>query len=497
MIFSQDLEMQVLGGILNTPEFFMDNQQLIGNMDFYFPINQTIFGVMSRAIHQKEPIDKIILINKMNNLKMAFEDGVEISSYVDTVSSFKPSSKIFKKTLKELKLLTMRRVYAETGKKITQKMMKAGDMDFEKIQGFVDENLNKSTSSFMNEDDTIDLFSGMYDLIEERGNNPVEEIGFKTPFPEFNKSFGGCKIGDVYVWCARPGSGKSTLLNNMAFSMSNLGDTKIPALIIDTEMGQEDAVDVKFRLAASISGINPWYFTTGNWRKDPEMVKIVRSSNFKSDLNSYKLYYEFIPNANKAALLSTIKRWYYTKVGRGNPCIVVYDYIKFSGGDGGDGQDKEFQAIGEKVNALKELMGKEVRGPLLTAVQMNRQGETRSKNRSDDSSAIAISDRILWFATYVGIFRKKDINEIAEEGKEFGTHKMITLKTRFQGQQGYDEYVKTHTGEIKYNFANYNVKNFKVSEVCSAEKMYSTLDTKPKEKDKGRNESESDGSSVL
>ena len=161
-------------------------------------------------------------------------------------------------------------------------------------------------------------------------------------------------------------------------------------------------------------------------------------------------------------ICSIIRRWYYSQVGRGNNCVVVYDYIKLPGEK--DLNKKEYELIGEKVNSLKELT-LELDIPLLTACQLNRSAE----NGVDDSSAIAQSDRLQWFASFVAIFRRKSAEEIAEEGQEYGTHKLIHLATRFQGRdaQGHHDLVRVAEGNrFKYvpNFINYNIENFRVSE---------------------------------
>ena len=54
----------------------------------------------------------------------------------------------------------------------------------------------------------------------------------------------------------------------------------------------------------------------------------------------------------------------------------------------------------------------EVNAPMLTAMQLNRSAEGR--NRVDDSSAISLSDRLQWFAAFVGIFRQKDEEELMQ-----------------------------------------------------------------------------------
>jgi hypothetical protein len=129
--------------------------------------------------------------------------------------------------------------------------------------------------------------------------------------------------------------------------------------------------------------------------------------------------------------------------------------------------------MGAMINRLKRL-AEELDCVILTAIQLNRTGEGRGRNEQvDDSSAIAISDRLQWLAAFVGIFRRKTIDEINRDGTRFGTHKLIPLKTRFQGRDaaGHLDLVRRmdEEGEMRWiaNFLNFSVTNFDVSEMGS------------------------------
>jgi hypothetical protein len=106
-------------------------------------------------------------------------------------------------------------------------------------------------------------------------------------------------------------------------------------------------------------------------------------------------------------------------------------------------------------------------------MQLNRTGENFNRNASavvDDSSAISLSDRLQWFASFVAIFRRKTLDELALDGQQFGTHKLIPTKTRFQGREaaGHQDLVRRldATGKETWaqNYLNYNVQNFKIEE---------------------------------
>ena len=212
----------------------------------------------------------------------------------------------------------------------------------------------------------------------------------------------------------------------------------------------------------SITGIPVWHLETGNWKKNIQLYNKFQETKDQIKIIQNQVDHLQVSGKPIEEVISIVKRWYFSKVGRGNPCVVIYDYIKLTGES--DKNKQEYQLIGEKVNALKEL-SLELNIPILTACQLNRSAE----NGVDDSSAISQSDRLQWFASFVAIFRRKTVEEIAEDGQEFGSHKMIPLATRFQGResQGHHDLVRIQEGRsVRYqpNFISFNISNFNVEE---------------------------------
>jgi len=308
------------------------------------------------------------------------------------------------------------------------------------------------------------MYEDLLALAEERGNNPKEEIGFATPYPEFNRLYGGFRRRNLYVFASRAKSGKSTLLNAFASEMSK--SHKMKVLYLDTEMSTEET---QFRAIAAKTGVPLWYIETGNWRKDESMIKKVRT-HLKDIAVNYQVTHRFIGNKKIEEIMSMARRWYLREVGRGNSCMICFDYIKAI--DKLSGNQQEYQLMGEKVDNLKKL-AEELDCPIITAVQNNRSGITTNKDVSeivDDESSIGISDRITWYATYVGLFRRRVAEEVVLDTPESGTHKLIELVARFQGKDaaGHQDLIKRTfpDGKVKYvkNFINFEVKNFNVEE---------------------------------
>lgn len=476
MLYSQELEKLVLAGILKFPNSFHETSGFIEEGDFAHDINRIVFSVLRNAIHRNEPVDKTLIAQKILNLGASFKDEISPFDYLDALSMTPVTVKTMVSALKDLKVFTRRRQFVEVAEQIRKKMIKGKDMSYEEVNRWVDATFYEKMNSFYSASDAVDLFETMYDRAEELAMNPKEELGFATPYPTFNEMYGGFQVGEVYVFCSRPKQGKTSWLNATAIQMSNVIH-KLPCLILDTEM-QEDMIGD--RVLASMTDIPLWHLRTGNWGKYAEYQEAFKKEKARQAKDKYQIYHKYVMNMPIEEVIQVIKRWYYTKVGRGNPCIVVYDYIKMTGESLSD-HNKEYQVIGEKINKLKELVGKEVNAPLITAMQLNRSGENKKGKQNDDSTAISLSDRALWFASYVGIFRRKTLEELSEYGTQFGSHTLIHIESRWQGRsgKGHMDSVKDHNGNIVSNFTNFDVDNFKVQERGSAEDMFKKLSFTP------------------
>lgn len=464
-IFSNKIERHVISGLLKFPDVFCEVDGFITEQDFYNDVHYTIFSVIKSTIHKNERIDKVLIAEKIKNLGVSFKDDINIFDYIENLSASQITKEALVKAAQELLKYRVRRELNATANKIVEEAKTCGEKSVEEIIASCDSIYNEKISAYSNAEKPEKITDNLLDLIEERGNSPQDDSGIMTPYPEFNRMYGGLRVGQIYAIASRPGEGKTTWINDLCFKASI--KNKIKVLILDTEMV---TTEIKFRMASAITGVPVWYLETGNWRKNPEMFKKVREAPLLKENKDY--YHMHVGNKSIDEICSMIKRFYYNTIGRGNQWIIAYDYIKLTGEKVGQNW-AEYQAIGEKINKLKQI-SVETSAVLVTAMQLNRSGESRNKssdNVTDDSSAISTSDRLQWFAAFTGIFRRKTLDEIALDGEEFGTHKLIPLKTRFQGKDspGHQDFLKrpiSKTGESKYamNYLNFNISNFNIEE---------------------------------
>lgn len=464
-LFSIQVEKHVLGGLIQNPEVLADIDGFVTEQAFYARPHDVIYSCIRSSVLNHEKIDKVLLAQKIKNLGISFKEDIDIFGYIESISFAPIRRDATIKAARELVKLKALRDVVATCDEIKTHVDKSANQDLDKTVVEIDKIYGDRINTFSLEDEEPkNMFADLLDLAEERGNNPISEIGFSTPWPEFNRIYGGLRNKNLYVVAARAKAGKSTLLNEFASGISKMH--KIPVLYLDTEMSTEET---QFRAAAAHSGVPMWYIETGQWRKNAEYVKKIRES-LKDLGKDIDVTHKYVGNMDINQIASLCRRWYLRKVGRGNKCLIIFDYIKIVGND--EKTRKEYQEMGDKVDLLKKL-AQELDLPILTACQNNREGVVGVRDASeiiDDERSIGISDRVTQFASVVWIFRRRVPDEVILDTPESGTHKLIEIVARHQGKDasGHQDLLRRTfpDGKTKYvkNFINFEIVNFKVEE---------------------------------
>jgi replicative DNA helicase len=475
MIYSYDLETQLLAGLIKYPERYADVASFVTEKDFWSEsskINRTIFCVLRQAIDNGEKIDDVVISQRVKNFGVTFEDNINPSDYIESLSLKKLSPESIISVAKELKKYTIRREIAMCGAEINKKMKSISpSSDYSVIIECADKLYNDQINLYeTGADQPENIFDEMEALVEERGNNPVTEFGFAGPHPKTQDMYGSLlRPGNITVIVARSGVGKTQFCLDFTTKVSE--QYEVPVLHFDNgEMSKEELI---FRQCAAMSKVPMYLLESGNWRKaGAEIVDNVRSV-WKTINKRYKhLYYYNVGGMSVDAQISVLKRFYYSKIGRGNPMIFSFDYIKTTSENGGN--KTEWQLVGEMVDKYKRCIQRDIvsdKGPcisMMTSVQSNRAGIVTNKNSSnitDDESIVSLSDRITQFASHLFILRQKTSDELQNE-VGFGTHKFINIKARHLGKDiaGAINPVKLADGTLKKNFVNLEIANFCVSE---------------------------------
>lgn len=475
MIHSLDYEQHLLAGLIKYPNLYVEVAPFISEQDFFDEsslVNKTIFCVLKQALETGETLDEVILTQRVNSLGISFEDNLNIGDYVKALSMRKISEGSVVKTAKELKKISVRRGIYDASITVAKKMKSIPDStSYDEIINNADQIYNDQINAYQEGTDSPEnIFDEMEQMIEERGNNPIDDFGPAGPHARLNDLYGSLlRPGNITVIVARSGVGKTNFCMDFSIKVSSANDN-LPVLHFDNgEMSKEE---LTMRQCAALSGVPLHLLETGKWRQaGDEVINKVRAVWPK--VKNLKFYYYNVAGLSVDSMLNIIKRFYYAKVGRGNNMIFSFDYIKTTSEKFSN--KSEWQVVGEMVDKFKATVQKEIcfdGAPviaMITSVQSNRYGITTNRNADsvvDDESIVSLSDRITQFSSHLFSLRKKTLDELDSEPAGFGTHKLICFKHRHLGPDVYRalQPVELPDGTTKQNYINLEIENFGITE---------------------------------
>jgi len=473
MIFSLEIEQQFLATLLQHPDNYASIADFINHKDFYnekSKVNQTTFSIISQILEKGEELDPSVVIDRINKLGVSFDENLSVFDYIHSLGMRKTSHKALISLSKELKKYSIRRDIYGAARNVAQSMKEINaDASYSEIVNTADEVFNKKINFYESgENIPVNIMAEMSDMVEDRGNNPIEEFGLKGPYPKTHDIYGSLvRPGNIMVVVARSGVGKTTLCMDLSTKLAMMHG--VPILHFDNgEMSKEELI---MRQCSALSGVSMHLLETGKWRKDSrETIEKVRAVwDIVKDL---KFYYYGVGGMDVEEMITVLKRFYYSTVGRGNQMVFSFDYIKPH--RGGNHMMATHEKIGFMMDAFKNCIKEEILHegqpiiPMVTSVQSNRYGITHNRtadNIVDDESIVSLSDHITQYCSHLFILRKKIMEELAEEGELFGTHKLICIKPRHLGRDVAGHLEPVLVGDrLRNNFINLDIKGFNVQE---------------------------------
>lgn len=482
MIKNLELEKKVLSGLLQHQDLWEQAANLLTEDDFYAvdtQVHVSIFKLIRAALNNAEILDETILIGRLLALGTSFADNIDLPEYIRSLAYHKVTVGVFLASVKEIKKTTLRRkIYDSTLK--MQTYVKKVDMStpYVKMLEGADKIHNDTIQDFEGGENTIvDLSQKAESLIEGIANNPPKEIGIMSPYPTINKIYGSMfRGGNITCIGARAKVGKTTIILDCALKTSY--SAGVPILHFDNgEMSEDELI---FRMVSGMSGIPQYMLEDGSWRHrsygemSVEMV-IDKVRSVWSKIQKTKVLYENVAGLTSEEMCSLLKRRYYSEVGRGNPMIFSFDYLKSDFNNLGSGDNWAF--VGKTLHDMKQTISKDLKFDgkptvaMLTSVQLNRLGITTNRNaqtvqETESESAIGLSDHIIQFVSHFFLLRKKTIDERGMWGERFGTHNLINLAARHLGEDMWAHLnpIEVPNEQARQNFINMEFSNFNVED---------------------------------
>lgn len=456
-----EIERACLAGFLKWPKNISDYLGLLSPSHFYNRIHAAIYSAITNLFKEIGNVDQIMVAEKLSAIGLTRFEDLNILDYIESLSYMNVKEEVIGQYVANiLKYNYARKV--DTALDTSKKELRSNiDQPLGSLVNIVDRTLEEAgTENIADEDKPIDVFTTMPYRLIEWAENP-KPMFLKTPFDVFTKMYGGFSFGDLYVIAAGPKVGKSTMVNYFAYEVAGLPENNCLALVLDTELETDRIIA---RNLSSLSGVNEYKIKTGKFLNNISDKNKVFSALNSLEKYQGKVHHKYVANKSIDEVISIARRWYAQNVKNGENVLIVYDYLKSTQENIGSAF-QSFELLGMKTDKLKKLASELPRTACLTAVQTNRQNQA------------AMSSQIEWFCSNMYRLEKKSPEEITASGKDFGTHKLIEVRARVQGEEaaGADNYIlkKTAEGnEYVENYINFKIENFKVTECGTALDMY-------------------------
>lgn len=420
-------ERAVLAGICQFGgKVYTEISDILNKNCFSSTDNQILFHCVSNILSTSDVVDISSILSEGTSLGYAdLLTKKDMADYIKSIFLFSVNHENVRKNSVILRKLQFARDGQDTAKNIWLDLGSVTGTEpigelMSRIEGPI---LSMDFGADSGEDSTkklSDYGDEIFSQLEKMDGKPV---GIPSPWIRYNQAIGGGRRpGYIYLTCARSKQGKSQL--GIADALFVAEQCNINVLILDSEMS---SIDFTTRIWANLANVPTNSIEDGSFALNSfTRAKVLDA---KERVSKMPLHYRKIAGKPFDEILSIIRKWVIQDVGLVNgvakPCLLIYDYFKLM--DSGDLENmQEYQALGFQINSLSIFLSK-YKIACSAFIQANRQGVD-----NDTSAIISQSDRLLWLCASFAILKKKTQDEIAVDGAENGSAKLIvTSEQRF------------------------------------------------------------------
>lgn len=460
---SRELESHCLAGLIKHPDILPEIDNFVSDDCFYCgetSEHKIIFSITKKLILDNKKFDNVLIAQKISELNINLGD-LSPFDYLEAITQFDINKEACIENFKELaKLKYLRDEYLQA-EKVKKSIVSNRSKPVLEIISEIDKLKNEKTAQiFQNKEEFTGLFSDIEDYIEGIADNPPKEDGILYgPFNSINELYGPLhQPGNIVVIAARSGVGKTAF--SFFYNTYIAEKYNLPCLHIDFNEMSPTELQMRAICMFTKGKVPLWALMHGKWRQNPDWLKLVRE--VWPRVKKIKYDYFQCGGLDSKGIISAIRRFSYNKVGRGNPFIVNFDYVKpLKEGD------SEYKTMGHFMDDIKRLIQNEINVPFWCSVQTNRAGITNNKKSEDiddSENVIGMSDRIGYYASFTFLMRKKIMEEVAYENNLFGNLalKNIGKQRQMISKRYFDALnpVEYEKGKYKANYINLNQDSF-------------------------------------
>ena len=411
-------EAGIIATLIFNPTYYLHNEQL-KHTHFYNKDTSCLYWGISQLVKQGvENIDSINLTTMLNSnegIKNTFSKyDIDLDNYINL------SKNVARNSLEEYRIL-VNRVLALAFKRDLHKQLKKYDSicldvdqdDINVLSRNIYDTINKLNEQYILGEDDINYIGDDLDSIwDEIVSDSKNKDKVLQPKISSLRNYFSYTKGEVIMLVARYKQGKSAVLMNECLYQAQQGHS---VAYLDSEMKKKEFI---IRAIANLAQVEVRKIKQGSYSSFEEE----RLREALKVLKSYKIVHKYKPEWRNEDIYSTVKILQ-NKYGLD---FLVFDYIKANDGDA----NTLYNKLGQKADYLKNIIAGQLNIAVLTASQLNRQGE------------ISDSDKLARYVSTVVYWKQKNKNELeGQDWKKIGNATMQVRTNRLGEQMCDDEYI--------------------------------------------------------
>ena len=411
---NEEAEQNVLAAMLQSPEVVEDAVVRLEPLDFFRPVNRTLFETM-REMHEKSvPVDSVSVIDYLKSQGKLDKAGGEpyiLQLLTQTLSliNWEHHADIVRRDS------TLRQIIAASNE-ITNFAYNAPSEIKETVE-FAESKLLTVTAREVRST-YQPLVTFMTEAYEEAARvcEQGEPEGAPTGFPSLDRMLLGFRPGQLVIIGARPAVGKTSFALNLAMNAANAGYT---VGFFSLEMSGKEIAQ---RLICAQAQINISDFRSG--KISPEQWANINVAS--RELSKLDILIDDTPGTTVTEIRAKARRMLHEK----EKSIIILDYLQLVSPPSGRRAESRTVEVSEMSRGLK-IMAKELDVPVISLSQLSRAVESRTGKRpqlSDlrESGSIEQDADIVMF-----LDRSADESEASREDRpDAGVTRIIVAKNR-------------------------------------------------------------------
>jgi replicative DNA helicase len=411
-------EAGIIATLIFNPTYYLHNEQL-KHTHFYNKDTSCLYWGISQLVKQGvENIDSINLTTMLNSnegIKNTFSKyDIDLDNYINL------SKNVARNSLEEYRIL-VNRVLALAFKRDLHKQLKKYDSicldvnqdDINVLSRNIYDTINKLNEQYILGEDDINYIGDDLDSIwDEIVSDSKNKDKVLQPKISSLRNYFSYTKGEVIMLVARYKQGKSAVLMNECLYQAQQGHS---VAYLDSEMKKKEFI---IRAIANLAQVEVRKIKQGSYSSFEEE----RLREALKVLKSYKIVHKYKPEWRNEDIYSTVKILQ-NKYGLD---FLVFDYIKANDGDA----NTLYNKLGQKADYLKNIIAGQLNIAVLTASQLNRQGE------------ISDSDKLARYVSTVVYWKQKNKSELeGQDWQKIGNATMQVRTNRLGEQMCDDEYI--------------------------------------------------------